>query len=282
MEKFGFIGMGNMAKALAAGFIEAGVLKKEQVFAFAPNQDKLAKNAEKIGFMAMATLEGVIRNCDVIIMACKPYQIEGVLKQTADLWNNKVLLSVAAGWDHARYTACMKELGILSEGESAEGTENTPVRLQFIMPNTPAMVSEGVFLFEEKTSLTEDELNETKKMFQTLGTVEVLPSHLMGIGGAISGCGPAFVDLMMEAYADAAVKYGIPRDTAYRLVSQTVLGAAALQQDTGLHPGVLKDQVCSPGGTTIRGVAALEENGFRNACLASIDEIMSAKQNESK
>ncbi|MBR6452376.1 MAG: pyrroline-5-carboxylate reductase [Lachnospiraceae bacterium] len=267
MEKFGFIGMGNMAKSLAAGFIEAGVLQKEQVFAFAPNQAKLKQNAADIGFTPVETVEELVKTCDTLIMACKPYQIEGVLEKIGAMLAGKVLLSVAAGWDHAKYAAFLR-----TGADSAQS-----VRVQFIMPNTPAMVAEGVFLFEETTTLSAEEKQQALEMFASLGVVEVLPSNLMGIGGAISGCGPAFVDLMMEAYADAAVKYGIPRDTAYRLVSQTVLGAAALQQETGTHPGVLKDQVCSPGGTTIRGVAALEEHGFRNACIASIDEIINFK-----
>ena len=118
-----------------------------------------------------------------------------------------------------------------------------------------------------------------KKLFEGLGIVEVLPSELMGIGGVISGCGPAFVDMFMEAYADAAVKYGISRPTAYRLVAQTVLGSAKLMQVTGDHPGVLKDAVCSPNGTTICGVAALEKAGLRSACIESIDAIMAKKKN---
>ncbi len=265
MKQFGFIGMGNMAKALAQGFIANGALKKDQVFAYAPNQEKLKKNAKEIGFTAAGSVTDLVKNCDTLIMACKPYQIEGVLGEIAPLLSGKVLLSVAAGWDHAKYK---EALG------SVKG-----VRIQFIMPNTPAMVAEGVFLFEETNSLKKEELKQAKTLFGTLGVVEVLPSHLMGIGSAISGCSPAFVDLLIEAYADAAVKYGIPRETAYRLISQAVLGAAKLQLETGLHPGVLKDQVCSPGGTTIRGVGALEENGFRNACISSIDAIMDFKKN---
>jgi len=101
---------------------------------------------------------------------------------------------------------------------------------------------------------------------------------LMGIGGAISGCGPAFMDLIMEAYADAAVKYGIARPVAYKLVAQTMLGSAKLQQITGDHPGVLKDAVCSPNGTTIRGVDTLEKKGLRGACISSIDSIMEYKK----
>ncbi|MBO4903450.1 MAG: pyrroline-5-carboxylate reductase [Lachnospiraceae bacterium] len=273
MKQFGFIGMGNMAKALAQGFITAGVLQKEQVFAYAPNQEKLKKNAQEIGFTPVSSLQELADTCDTLIVACKPYQIETVLAEISGKLGGKVLLSVAAGWDYAKYETKLADLGV--------DAANMP-RIQFIMPNTPAMVSEGVLLFEEKNSLTSAESEKVREMFTTLGIVEVLPSHLMGIGGAVSGCGPAFVDVMMEAYADAAVKYGIQRDTAYRLVAQMVLGSAKLQQQTGLHPGVLKDQVCSPGGTTIRGVAALEENGFRNACISSIDAIMCAKQNESK
>ena len=105
------------------------------------------------------------------------------------------------------------------------------------------------------------------KKFEALGIVVELPSNLMGIGGAITGCGPAFVDVMMEAYADAAVKYGIPRTLAYELVSQTFVGSARLQQMTGDHPGVLKDAVCSPAGTTIEAVGVLEEHGFRSAVI---------------
>ena len=146
------------------------------------------------------------------------------------------------------------------------------------MPNTPAMVGEGVMLFEEQHSLTKEEHDYIMELFATLGIVEELPTRLMGIGGAISGCGPAFMDLIMEAYADAAVKYGISRETAYRLVSQTMLGSAKLQQVSGSHPGVLKDAVCSPAGTTIRGVEALEHGGLRAACMDSVNVIMDMKR----
>ena len=152
------------------------------------------------------------------------------------------------------------------------------VRIQCIMPNTPAMVGEGVMLFEGKNTLTETELSYIKDLFGALGIIETLPTDLMRIGGAISGCGPAFMDLIMEAYADAAVKYGIPRATAYNMVAMTVLGSAKLQLESGKHPAVLKDEVCSPGGTTIRGVATLEEKGLRDACISSIDAIMDYKK----
>lgn len=138
----------------------------------------------------------------------------------------------------------------------------------------PAMVGEGVILFEEKNTLSAGERELVLDLFSALGLTEELPTELMGIGGAVSGCGPAFMDLILEAYADAAVKYGISRATAYKLISQTMLGSAKLQQVTGEHPGVLKDAVCSPNGTTIRGVDALEHAGLRAACIDSIDAVM--------
>ena len=146
--------------------------------------------------------------------------------------------------------------------------------MQFIMPNTPARVGEGVLLFEETNSLLAPERAALMELFGALGRVCELPSHLMGIGGAVTGCGPAFIDLMLEGFADAAVKYGVPRAQAYELVSQMVLGSAKLQLETQRHPGQLKDEVCSPGGSTIRGVCALEDAGLRAACVSAVDAVM--------
>lgn len=261
MKKLGFIGMGNMAKALAKGFLASGFLPEGSIYAYAPHYDKLKANAEMIGFTPCRSLTELADAADTVIMACKPYQIEDVLTELGDKLNGKALISVASGWGFAKYQQYV----------------DRSVRIQFVMPNTPAMTGEGVMLFEKSNSLTPEERSEIMKLFGAVGLVEELPDHLMGIGGAVSGCGPAFLDILMEAYADAGVKYGLPRDTAYRIISQTVLGSAKLQQETGEHPGVLKDQVCSPGGTTICGVAALEREGFRKACIASIDEIMKKK-----
>ena len=258
MERLGFIGMGNMAQALALGFIRSGSIAKENVFAYAPHQDKLKKNAAAIGFTPLGSLAELAGACDTLVMACKPYQIEAVVAELGEKLAGKALLSIAAGWDYAHYQAVLP----------------ASTRMQFIMPNTPAMVAEGVLLFEETNSLTAEEHAAAVRLFASVGLVQELPSSLMGIGGTVTGCGPAFVDLFLEAYGDAAVKYGMKRSDAYRLISQMVLGSAKLQLQTGLHPGVLKDNVCSPAGTTIRGVAALEREGFRSACIRSVDAIM--------
>ena len=259
MKKVAFIGMGNMAQALAVGFIKSKKIAKADIFAYAPNQEKLAKNAKKMGFVPCKSLEEAVDAADTVVMACKPYQIEEVLGQIGKKLSGKALVSIALGWNFKKYSKFLEK----------------DVRLQFVMPNTPAMVGEGVFLFEKSNSLKAGERAELMELFAKMGIVEELADNLMEIGGAVSGCGPAFVDLFLEAYADAAVKYGIPRSTAYKLVSQTVLGSAKLQLATGEHPALLKDNVCSPAGSTIRGVTALEENGLRNACIKSIDAIMS-------
>lgn len=258
MNKLGFIGMGNMAQALAMGFINAKAITKENVYAYAPHQEKLQKNAQAIGFTPIGSLKELAQKVDTMIMACKPYQIEAVIKELGEALEGKALISIAAGWDIAKYRQFI----------------TTDTRLQFVMPNTPAMVGEGVLLFEEENTLRDEERQQIVDLFRSVGLMKELPSRLMGIGGTVTGCGPAFVDLMIEAYGDAAVKYGLQRQDAYRLISQMILGSAKLQLVSGQHPGQLKDNVCSPAGTTIRGVTAMEEQGFRNACIKSIDAIM--------
>ncbi len=197
MERLGFIGMGNMAQALCAGFVNSGKIAAESVYAYAPHYDKLVKNSEKYGFTPCKTLAELVDAVDTVIMACKPYQINDVLVEIGERLHGKALVSVAAGWDFKKYSEYF----------------DSSVRVQFVMPNTPAMVYEGVMLFEAQNSLEEEERIQIKELFAAVGIVEELPSNLMGIGGAVTGCGPAFVDLFIEGYADAAVKYGVPRQT---------------------------------------------------------------------
>ena len=257
-KNIGFIGMGNMAMAISAGIANSGAVDKSRIYAYAPHMEKLKANAERIGFTPCSSLKELVEKCQVIIMACKPYQIEQVLHEISDELKGKTLLSVAAGWDFKKYSTLVDK----------------STCIQFIMPNTPAMVGEGVFLFEEENSLVSEDRKEIMEIFSSIGVVQELPSRLMGIGTAITGCGPAFIDMLMEGFGDAAVKYGIQRDMAYRLVAQMVLGSAKLQLTTKKHPGVLKDEVCSPGGTTILGVEALEKAALRSACLSAVNAIM--------
>ena len=257
MNKIGFIGMGNMAKALAAGFLATGKVRGEDMCAFAPNQDKLRQNAQSLGFSTRPTALSVAEDSDLVIMACKPYQIEGVLAEPGvrEALAGKALVSVAIGWDWEKYAALV----------------DPATRVQYVLPNTPAQVREGVFILEDKSSLTDEEQNWLEDLLGACGTVVKLPAHLIGAGSAVSGCGPAFVSMMMEAMADAAVKHGIQRKAAYQLVAQMVIGTGKLMLESGEHPGAMKDAVCSPGGTTIRGVIALEHAGMRAAFMDAVD-----------
>ena len=185
MNKLGFIGMGNMAQALVTGFTESGMIKASDIYAYAPHQNKLKGNAKKYGFNPCASLTELVSAADTLIMACKPYQIEAVLDDIGKAIKGKTLISIAAGWNFARYHAIL--------GDS--------VHIQFVMPNTPAMVGEGVLLFEEDNSLESKEREEIIKLFSSVGTVEELPTQLMEIGSAVAGCAPAFVDMFVEAYA---------------------------------------------------------------------------------
>lgn len=260
MKKFGFIGMGNMAQAMAEGFITSGKVTAESIFAYAPNQEKLKNNAQRLGFIPCASLKELSESCDTLIMACKPYQIEDVLKELGKSeLKGKNLLSIAAGWGFEAYAAHI---------------DCSETAVQYIMPNTPVAVGKGTFLMEETNSLTDEDRLTITDILSELGTVITIPSRLMDAATAVSGCGPAFFDMVIEAIADGAVKNGIGRKTAYELACATMAGTAELMLKTGLHPGELKDRVCSPGGTTIKGVAALEESGIRSAFIKAIDAVI--------
>lgn len=259
MKEIGFIGMGNMGRALAEGFINSGKVKACEIYAYAPNQEKLIENAKEIGFTPCESLKMMVKFCDTIIMACKPYQIESVLSELRDSLKEKTLLSVAAGWDYEMYS---KHL------------DRSETKIQYIMPNTPVAVGKGTFLLEETNSLEAEDAVQLENILSAMGTVITVPSRLMNAATAISGCGPAFLDMVIEALADGAVKNGVSRKIAYELACTAMAGTAELMLKTGLHPGELKDRVCSPGGTTIKGVAALEECGIRNAFIKAVDAVL--------
>lgn len=261
MKKLGFIGMGNMGQAIAAGMLRSGLIGANQIYAYAPHQDKLRKNAREIGFVPCTSLKELVNSVDTVLLACKPYQIDDVLGEVRDDLAGKALLSVAAGWPYEKFR---------------EKTDSS-TRIQYIGTNTPSMVGEGVLIFQEENSLEEEERKFIFEVFEAMGTVLELPGRLMDIGAALTGCAPAFMAMVMEAMGDAGVKYGVPRAQAYTLVAQMMLGSAKLQLETGSHPGILKDQVCSPAGTTIRGVDALEHAGMRAAFMDAVDAVMNKK-----
>ncbi len=261
MKKLGFIGMGNMGRAIASGLVKGGAIAAEDVYAYAPHWDKLSDYCAPLGIHACHSAAEVVENCDAVLLAVKPYVIEGAIAEIRDLLSGKAVISIALGYDLDRLRPLLPDTA----------------RVQFIMPNTPAMVGAGVLLFQQESTLEADERAELMGKFAALGEVIELPGHLMGIGGAVSGCGPAFCAMVIEALSDAGVKYGLPRATAYRLASQTLAGTGRMQLETNQHPGAIKDGVCSPGGTTIRGVEALERAGLRAAMLDAVQAVMEKK-----
>ena len=241
--KLGFIGFGNMAQAIAEGLLRSKALEPEQICACAKDWDKLCAATEPRGMRPCRDAREVAEAADVVIVAVKPHLSEEVV-------------SVAAGWPFDRYEALLP------------GTRHLST-----MPNTPVRVCAGVFLLEEKHSLTPEEYVLVQELFGHLGLVQPVESRLLGIAGTLSGCGPAFVSMFIEALGDAGVKHGLPRAMAYRLAGQMVAGTGRMQVETGAHPGAMKDAVCSPGGTTIVGVAELERGGMRAAVINAVDAI---------
>ena len=253
--KIGFIGLGNMARAIVEGWLRADAVAPGDICAVAKRYDRLRAYAEKTGICAEASIRDVVHKAEAIVIAVKPDAVESVLSECGC---ERPIFSVAAGW------TCEKYLGVL--GGNA--------RVQYILPNTPCRVGEGVMLFEEKNTLLPGERAAAEALFGAIGAVISLSEGQMTAATASSGCGPAFLAMAIEALADAGVKYGVPREKAYRLASQTLVGTGRLQLETGLHPGEIKDQVSSPGGSTIRGVEALENAGLRRALLAAVRAVM--------
>lgn len=256
--RVGFIGFGNMAQAMARGFLRRQALSPAQMYACAKDWEKLCRNAQGLGLHPCRDAREVAKQADIVVVAVKPYLVREVLEPIKEELREKIVVSVAAGCLFEQY-----------EDFLAPGTSHIST-----LPNTPVSVGEGVIVCERKHSLTEQEYERFKHIFGALGPVETVDTKQMGAAGVISGCGPAFAAMFIEALADGAVLHGLPRELAYKLASQMTAGTGAMQRATGEHPGAMKDAVCSPGGTTIVGVAALEKEGFRSAVIQAVDRIM--------
>lgn len=254
--RIGFIGFGNMASAMADGWIASGAIAGDRMCACAGRYDALVERCDRRGMRAMRTAAEVAAAADVLVVAVKPYMIEGVLGPIAGALAGKVVLSVAAGWDCASYERVIP------------GTRHLST-----VPNTPVAINEGVIACEKASTLTDDDRTLLFELLGLLGKAVEVETRLLSVAGTVGGCAPAFVAMVIEALGDAAVKHGIPRATAYEIVSQMMVGTARLQLETGQHPGAMKDAVCSPGGTTIKGVAELERCGMRSAFISAIDAI---------
>ncbi|KAB8289045.1 pyrroline-5-carboxylate reductase [Bifidobacterium ramosum] len=258
----GFIGYGNMAQAIAQGLVDAGVVAGGHIVACAAHYDKLERTTATIGARPLHSATEVAVAADVVVVAIKPYQIESVLGPIAEelAKPDKIVVSIAAGWDLAKYRALF--------GDAAER-----MHIQCTIPNTPMAVGKGVLVTETDNTLTDAQTRTFEELFAPISLIERVDTAHMNIAMCIAGCAPAFTDMYLEALGDAGVKYGLQRATAYRLAAKMIEGVGALYMATETHPGAMKDAVCSPGGTTIRGVAQLEKDGFRGAVINAVDAI---------
>lgn len=257
--KIGFIGFGNMAQAIADGLIGKQVMTGERMCACAKNWDKLCANTEKRGMTPCKDPKETVEQSDMVIVAVKPYMVEAVLAPIREILKDKIVISVAAGWPFEKYEKVL-----------LPGTHHLST-----MPNTPISVGEGILICENAHSLSDAEMDTFRQIFSSIALVQMVDTSQLSVAGTLAGCGPAFTSMFLEALADGAVKQGLARDVSYRLASQMVAGTAKLQLESGAHPGAMKDAVCSPGGTTIVGVAALERRGFRSSVIDAIDAIES-------
>lgn len=253
--KIGFIGCGNMASAMIGGIINKGLYKAEEIIVSDALEESLVRAKENLGVVTTLDNKEVVEKAEIIVLSVKPQFYEIVIDQIKNVVKDEQLvITIAPG----------KTLGWLDEhfGKS--------VKLIRCMPNTPALVGEGITGICLNKLVTDAELEEAGKILNSFGSYEVVPEHLMDVVVSVSGSSPAYVFMLIEAMADAAVSDGMPRAQAYKFAAQAVLGSAKMVLETGKHPGELKDMVCSPGGTTIEAVRVLEEKGLRSGIIEAM------------
>jgi len=255
-KKVGFLGAGNMAEALMKGLLKTGIVLPESLFATDVRLDRLRQLDKLYGIRVLPDNRALVKQVDVVILAVKPQIIAPVLREVAPaVTPEKVVISLAAGVPTSMLRAHLPE----------------GVRLIRTMPNTPALVLAGATGIAKADGLQPGDLETAQEVFEAVGKVVVLEEELLDAVTALSGSGPAYIALVIEALADGGVKMGLDRGTAMTLAAQTVLGSAKLLIETGAHPGQLKDMVTSPGGTAIAGIAALEEGGVRRTLINAVE-----------
>ena len=253
-KMIGFIGAGNMGSAMIDGICKSSQVTSSQIIASDYSSESLERLKNTYAIDTTPANETVAQRSDILFLAVKPNKLAEVIPPiAAHIKTGCIVVSIAAGQSIA----------------TLEGLFGKDIKLVRAMPNTPALVGEGMSALSPNKNVTDAELNEIIELFNCFGKAEVVPESLMDAVTGVSGSSPAYVYMFIEAMADAAVADGMPRAQAYKFAAQSVYGAAKMVLDTGKHPGELKDAVCSPGGTTIEAVAVLEEKGFRNAVISA-------------
>ncbi|MBX0355661.1 pyrroline-5-carboxylate reductase [Bacillus toyonensis] len=254
-KQIGFIGCGNMGMAIIGGMINNNIVSSNKIMCSDLNTMNLKNASEKYGITTTTDNNEVAKNADILILSIKPDLYSSVINEIKEVIKNDVIVvTIAAG----------KSIN------STEDTFDKKLKVVRVMPNTPALVGEGMSALCPNEMVTEKDLEDVLNIFNSFGQTEIVSEKLMDVVTSVSGSSPAYVYMIIEAMADAAVLDGMPRNQAYKFAAQAVLGSAKMVLETGIHPGALKDMVCSPGGTTIEAVATLEEKGLRTAIISAM------------
>lgn len=259
MKKYqlGFIGCGNMGRAMMSGALDKGWTTAECVVIHTHRKETMDTLATQYGVAVADSNRALAENADIIVLAVKPNVYADVLTDIREvLTEGQIVLAIAPAYSIASIAALV---------------QNEGVRVARAMPNTPAQIGEGMAGLAFSDNMTGAERALVQSFFESFGKVAVVREDAMHAVGSVSGSSPAFVYMVIEGMAEGAIKLGIPAKDAYTFAAQSVLGAAALVLETGEHPAVLRDAVCSAGGTTIAGVAALEASGFKGAIMEAMD-----------
>lgn len=255
MEKIGFIGMGNMGSAMLKGALK--IFSASDMVFYDLNSEKCDEITRETHVLSVGSINECVKECKYIILAIKPQAYDEATRQVKEvLTSNHVVISLAP-------TISIEDLSRMLDINA---------RIVRAMPNTPALIGEGMTgLCARDNTFTEEELQTVEKFFSSFGKCKFVSESVMSAVVCASGSSPAYVYIFIEALADSCVKYGMSREDAYEFAAQAVYGSAKMVVESGEVPASLKDKVCSPGGTTIRAVEALEEHGFRNAVFKATE-----------
>ena len=266
-KKIVFIGSGNMGGAMIGGIVSSLLAKPEDIIASDPSEKARESLKEKYGIQVTSDNAKAASMADILFLAVKPHIYPAAAAQIKDhLKPSAVIVTIAAGQTLAHMADLL-------------GEDTKIVRA---MPNTPALVGEGMAALCPNKNVTGQEFDEVKSIFDSFDKSEKISEDLFDAVVGVSGSSPAYVYMFIEAMADAAVAEGMPRDKAYVFAAQAVLGSAKMVLETGRHPGDLKDMVCSPGGTTIKAVIALEQTGMRGSVMQAVQECIDKSKEMSK
>lgn len=261
--KAAIIGFGKMGQAIAKGWIDKKVFNPEDILASSGSYDRLMDACEKLNTTPMPSNAEAIANADVVILAVKPKMIADAMQECRDLLaaSDKWIVSVAWGID-------CEEIEKLLPGSHHIST----------IPNTAIEAGCGIMIYENQSTLTQDQKALFVELFEPVSMLVEIPKAQMNIAGILGGCAPAFTEMYLEALGDAGVAYGLKREQAYEIAAKMIEGVGVLYLNQKNHPGMMKDDVCSPGGSTIRGVMQLEKEGFRSAVISAVQAIADPKK----